>query len=298
MNRLINKSQFTFRQSKNGSLFNSYDRYMDKGSKYIKSVVLNYNGTVIDPYSIAQCSTLRRSLAENDIPISWKESREPDLDYNFNNMYNLITSEAIYRRWCDMKLTPPTHNDILNIQKRYNTLLPMNLLEHSKTIDGTSHTFEILKRDYNLKIGGISEFNENNTHLLDNQALHQGVEFDVSSTTRSSNLEDNTTPFKLYKLLGKLKTNNIYTVLRVSSTISGIRQGLNAGCWTVGVTRYSNYMCINTTDTISVQDIEKRNTISGDKLQAAGAHYIIDSINDLPIVLNDINDRMQEGEFP
>ena len=32
------------------------------------------------------------------------------------------------------------------------------------------------------------------------------------------------------------------SILKVDDTISGIEEGLEAGCWTVGVSKYSNYM--------------------------------------------------------
>ncbi len=37
---------------------------------------------------------------------------------------------------------------------------------------------------------------------------------------------------------------------------------------------------------------------AADKLFAAGAHYVIDTLNDLPSVIDSINQRLAKGERP
>ena len=48
----------------------------------------------------------------------------------------------------------------------------------------------------------------------------------------------------------------------------------------------------------SVEDYERRLQRSYDILGRAGAHYVIDTINDLPTVLDDVNRRLASGEHP
>lgn len=85
----------------------------------------------------------------------------------------------------------------------------------------------------------------------------------------------------------------IQEVVKVDDTVTGIGEGLNAGCWTVGVAAYSNYMDINTLDG-NIANLEERLSVSRKTLEDSGAHYvIIDSIVDLPRVIDDINDRMK-----
>lgn len=48
----------------------------------------------------------------------------------------------------------------------------------------------------------------------------------------------------------------------------------------------------------STEDYERRLQRSYDILGRAGAHYVIDTINDLPTVLDDVNRRLASGEHP
>jgi len=106
----------------------------------------------------------------------------------------------------------------------------------------------------------------------------------------------------MYEYISAVFTVTLKLLLfQVDDTVSGIGEALNAGCWGVGVARYSNYMNINTLDeeaTLTPDDIQRRLEHSRDLLRNYGAHYVIDSIAELPEVCADINSRLARGETP
>ena len=65
----------------------------------------------------------------------------------------------------------------------------------------------------------------------------------------------------VYKNLDMLGITPIQSVIKVDDTISGVGEAVNAGCWGVGVTRYSNYMDVDTPEDgekLSEEEISKR----------------------------------------
>ena len=91
------------------------------------------------------------------------------------------------------------------------------------------------------------------------------------------------------------------SVVKVDDTISGIGEAMEAGCWGVGVARYSNYMDIDNFEheaTLSEAEIGERLKYSRELLNKSGAHYVIDTIKELPQVCADINQRLAKGEKP
>ena len=50
--------------------------------------------------------------------------------------------------------------------------------------------------------------------------------------------------------------------------------------------------------TLSEEEIQHRHEQTRDKLWAAGAHYVIDSIADIEPVIADVNVRLARGEKP
>ena len=108
-------------------------------------------------------------------------------------------------------------------------------------------------------------------------------------------------PFMVYRNLDLLDAWPIESVIKVDDTTSGVGEGLNAGCWAVGVARYSNYMNINTLEeeaTLSKRDLEHRLEKTREILRKAGAHYVIDSLANIEAVIQDVNARLARGERP
>ena len=69
----------------------------------------------------------------------------------------------------------------------------------------------------------------------------------------------------------------------------------------MGVARYSNYLNINSIEeanSLGEVEIERRTELTREMLRKSGAHYVIDSIVDLPAVIDDINARLARGERP
>ena len=105
----------------------------------------------------------------------------------------------------------------------------------------------------------------------------------------------------VYRNLDLLDVNPIQAVVKVDDTISGVGEALSAGCWGVGLARYSNYMDVDSFEhekTLDEEEIQRRLEHSRDLLRKSGAHYVLDTIAELPEVVADINARLARGESP
>ncbi|MBL8250647.1 MAG: phosphonoacetaldehyde hydrolase, partial [Candidatus Competibacter sp.] len=83
-------------------------------------------------------------------------------------------------------------------------------------------------------------------------------------------------------------------------TLPGIEEGLNAGLWTVGVAVSGNEIGLSLTDWEGLRPTEQARRRDGAyrRLLAGGAHFVIDSIADLPRCLEAIEARLARGEKP
>merc|ERR1712228_14378 len=109
-------------------------------------------------------------------------------------------------------------------------------------------------------------------------------------------------PFMLYQNLFNLGGIwPIDSVIKIDDTNSGIAEGLNAGCWTVGVYGWSNYTNMNSMEeweNMNETEQRQRRMKSRDKLIESGAHYVVESIVDIPNVVQMVNERLKSGESP
>lgn len=87
--------------------------------------------------------------------------------------------------------------------------------------------------------------------------------------------------------------------VKVDDAAPGISEGLNAGMWTVGLAVSGNEFGAtwDAYQTMSKRTLRCREHAAS-KLYAAGAHYVVDSLADLPGVIAHINARLAQGERP
>lgn len=88
--------------------------------------------------------------------------------------------------------------------------------------------------------------------------------------------------------------------VKVDDTVPGIEEGSNAGMWTVGVAVSGNEIGLPLADweALPAADQRQRRERAYQRLLTGGAHYVIDSIADLPRCLDAIEARLARGERP
>jgi phosphonoacetaldehyde hydrolase len=88
--------------------------------------------------------------------------------------------------------------------------------------------------------------------------------------------------------------------VKVDDTAPGIAEGLAAQMWTVGIAMSGNEVGLTEQElaALPVQERARRRQKAADLLMAAGAHYVIDTIADLPQAIAAIEARLARGERP
>jgi phosphonoacetaldehyde hydrolase len=92
----------------------------------------------------------------------------------------------------------------------------------------------------------------------------------------------------------------VQAIVAVDDTTVGIEAGLNAGMWAVGVSRSGNSVGLSLAELsrLSPADQQVRVALAERQLSAAGAHFVIDSVADLPDVLDKIEAELRAGATP
>ena len=85
------------------------------------------------------------------------------------------------------------------------------------------------------------------------------------------------------------------SAIKVGDTIADIREGRNAGAWSVGVILGSNEMALTAGEAAALAPEELRRRMGDVRLRmyAAGADYVIDDITELPALIECIDSRME-----
>lgn len=270
-------------------------------SKQVKACILDWSGTVCDKYVLAPALVFKRVFDKNGICVTMNQVRKPmGLRKDLHIREMLLNEGDIKQQWTTLFGKPPCDDDV---NRLYAEFIPAQLdclHDYSQLLPGACEAITHL-RNNGVKIGSTTGFNRAMVDILEKSANTQGVIFDSTVAGDEVTHGYRPAPHMLHKNLDNMNILPIETVVKVDDTAGGIGEGLNAGCWTVGVSRYSNYMNINGFDeenSLSNEEIERRNEKSAQILKDAGAHFVIDSIAELPTVVEKINTRLMIGVGP
>ena len=266
----------------------------------VKGMVLDWSGTVSDAYVIAPAIVFVDVFAKHGVEISMEEARGPMGLRKDLHIRELTKDPEIRDRWVKVHDAEPTQEDV---DKMFADFVPMQLDclgRYTKLLPGVAETTQQIQKN-GIKVGSSTGFVRSMVDILAEDARKQGFHPDVTVAGDEVVNGARPRPFMIYRNLDLLDVYPIQSVIKVDDTITGVGEGLNAGCWTVGITRYSNYMNINSleeAETISEQEVARRLEITRQMLITSGAHYVIDEFPELLAVIDDVNQRLARGESP
>jgi len=213
----------------------------------------------------------------------------------------LTEDPAIRDRWRAVHGSDPGPSDVDAMFSEFVPLQVDCLPEYAELLPGVVEMAQTLQNQLGVKIGMTTGFTRPMVDVLLAHAIEQGFNPDCTVAGDEVIHGARPRPFMVYRNLDLLDIHPIQSVVKVDDTTSGIGEGLEAGCWTVGIARYSNYMDINSLEVaaaLSDADIQQRLDHTRKLLWEYGAHYVIDEPIELLDVVNDVNARLARGERP
>ena len=276
-------------------------RYLKRYTGQVRACILDWSGTTADRYVIAPAVVFRDVFEKFGVPISMPEARLPMGLRKDLHIKAITEIPEVRQRWFDKYKAYPTQEDVNNMFKDFVPMQLDCLRKYTTLLPGAADTVKKLQNEYNIKIGSTTGFTKEMVDVLLEDAASQGYRPDSSVAGDEVMNGARPNPHMVYKNLDLLNVSPIQSVVKVDDTVGGVGEGLEAGCWAVGVSRYSNYMEIDSLEdeyNYSVDELEEKNKKSRDILIKSGAHFVIDSIIDLPKVVDKINDALAEGKTP
>ncbi|CAH3043142.1 unnamed protein product [Porites lobata] len=265
----------------------------------VKAVILDWSGTVIDCGVYSPAIVFSEVFKEAGVPITMEEAREPMGTHKKVHIRRITQMESVRRRWFEKFGQFPSEEDV---ERMFHNFVPMQLgclLDYSQMISGAVETVNVLRHEMGLKIGSTTGFTRAMVDIIKKPAAEQGYVPDVY-VAADDVPQARPYPYMVWLNAIKLDVNPIEALVKVDDTAEGVREGTSAGCWSVGLAKTGNYVALNEEEieALSEEDYERKISRAYDALASAGAHYVIDSINDLPPVIEDINRRLASGEKP
>ena len=266
----------------------------------VKGLVLDWSGTTADAYVLAPAVVFVEVFSKQNVEISMTEARGPMGLRKDLHIKALTEVPEIKERWKGVHGKYPDQSDV---DRMFEDFVPMQLDCLRKYTTLLPHVAELTQKfqKEGIRIGSSTGFVRSMVDILEEDAKKQGYTPDASVAGDEVVNGARPKPFMVYRNLDLMDVHPIQSVVKVDDTISGVGEALEAGCWGVGIARYSNYMDINSLEeikSIPEQEVQRRLANTREILQKAGAHYVIDTFDELPQVVEDVNQRLSRGERP
>ncbi|MCH9012829.1 MAG: phosphonoacetaldehyde hydrolase [Proteobacteria bacterium] len=266
----------------------------------VKGLILDWSGTTADIYVLAPAVVFVEVFKKHGVEISMAEARGPMGLRKDLHIKELTKEPEIRDRWKGVHGKDPDQG---NVDAMFADFVPMQLdclRQYTTLLPDVAEVTQKFQKE-GIKIGSTTGFVRSMVDILEADAKKQGYVPDASVAGDEVAHGARPKPFMVYRNLDLLDVHPIQSVVKVDDTVSGVGEALEAGCWGVGIARYSNYVDINSkahAESLSEAEMDRRVARTREILRQAGAHYVIDTFDQLPEVIADVNERLARGERP
>jgi phosphonoacetaldehyde hydrolase len=260
----------------------------------LQGVIFDWAGTVADHGSRAPVAALLKIFSAAGVPITIAEARLSMGLAKKKHIESILAIPRVRDAW----IAPPTQDDA---DRLYAQFIPQQLacLEaHSELIHGVAEAAHRL-RGRGLKIGTTTGYTRAMLDYLLARAREQGFEPDFSACPDEVPA-GRPAPYMCYLNAIHLRSYPMWTMVKIGDTPVDIEEGLNAGMWTIGITKTGNEVGLTQAEWDAATDDEKARLLAGaeEKLMAAGAHYVASSAAGCEEILDSIQARLDLGARP
>lgn len=258
--------------------------------------VFDWAGTIIDHGCQAPIVAFTELFSSLGISVPSEDIRRPMGLEKRDHLRAVLNLPAVAAQWSRQYGRLPGENDLDDLFKRFLPIQSRVVPRHMDIIRGAVEAVAHC-RMRGLKIGSCTGYSsEIMRGLL--PAARQG-RLSVDAIVCPDEVGGGRPmPWMVFENMRRLSVYPPHAVVKVDDTPVGMQEAINAGTWRVGITLTGNGVGLSAgeVDRLSIEERRSRADPVGVELVRAGAHFVIDSVADLPAVIDQINERLGRGE--
>jgi phosphonoacetaldehyde hydrolase len=264
----------------------------------IRLVIFDWAGTTIDPGSRAPLVPFVRAFAACGVEITQEEARGPMGLQKKDHIRALLQLPTIARRWRERHGNDASERDIDYLYRIFQPLQLEVLHEFARLAPGLIDCIGQL-RQRGIAIGASTGYFRAAAERVYQAAASQGYRPNFCVCAEDVP-EGRPAPWMIFRIMEALRCFPPASVVKVGDTVPDIGEGLAAGAWSVGILRSSSEVGCTEEEWKALPHAEQVRRLAAcrEKLLAAGAHAVVETLAELPALLDDIEQRLGRGEKP
>lgn len=264
----------------------------------VRAVVLDWAGTAVDYGCMGPVAVFIEVFKRHGVSVTTAEARGPMGLMKKDHVRRMCQMESVAARWQTVHGQRPDEQDVEAMYADVEPLLIASVARHADPIPGLLETVEQL-RAQGIRIGSTTGYTAPMMAVLCEEARRRGYAPD--SVVSSSDVPAGRPyPWMCYRNAINLGVYPLEACVKIGDTLTDIHEGLNAGMWTIGVTKTGNELGLTEAEVarLAPSDLRKQLDVIEKRLYEVGAHYVTESIEGSPAIIEGINARLARGERP
>jgi phosphonoacetaldehyde hydrolase len=267
------------------------------GSGYrgpVRAVISDLAGTTVDFGSCAPAGAFVELFQRHGIDVTTADARGPMGIHKKDHIQAMLELPHVAKQWASGHGHPWTEDDL---EMLYQNFIPMQLAalpKYGDVIPGVVETAEQL-RGRGIPVAVNTGYNREMLDIVLQKAREGGFVPDAALCAADVP-RGRPAPWMIFRLMEALNVYPPQAVVKIGDTIADIEAGLNAGVWTVGVTKTGNLVGLTQREleALAPSELETKVSDATRRFREAGAHYVIDSFAGLPAVITEIEKKLEQ----
>ncbi|NLV73977.1 MAG: phosphonoacetaldehyde hydrolase [Chloroflexi bacterium] len=265
-------------------------------TEQIRLVVFDWAGTTVDYGSSAPSDAFVRIFEDEGIRLTRAEINTPMGMEKRAHIRTLLTSPSGARQWLAIHGKPAQDADIGRLYRAFEAVLEALLEARSVLLDGVVETVAAL-RAAGIAIGSTTGYSAKMMQYVAPCAAELGYQPDCIVTPEVTG-SGRPGPFMLLECMRRLDIYPPRAVVKVGDTAVDMREGVNAGAWSVGVLEGSSMLGLSAKEyaALTAEELQRLREDATARYRSAGADLVIGSIRELPQAIAALNRRLAEEQ--
>lgn len=259
----------------------------------LRALVFDWAGTTVDFGSLAPVRTLQKVFEQFGVPVTESETRRDMGLPKRDHLAAILSIERVQAAWQDSYHRAPIEFDTATLYECFVPLQFECLAQYSTVIHGVRQAVE-RARSRGLRIGSTTGYTRAMLDTLLASSTREGFTPECSVTPEEVGA-GRPLPFMIFENAIRLRVYPLGAIAKIGDTVADIHEGLNAGAWSIGVAATGNMVGLSKHDLDALPEADRAERLRAarERLQQAGAHYVIDTLDELEDVLDDIDLRLR-----
>ena len=265
----------------------------------VKLVIFDWAGTTLDYGCYAPAVVFIEVFKRRGVQITMEQARRPMGLKKLDHIRAISQQDEVAKLWREVHGKQCTEANVQDMfEKDFVPLQVACIADYSKLIPGTIEAVNELK-GRGIKIGSTSGYFTEAMEINFREAKKQGYEPDVNACA-SDVPAGRPEPWMVMSNMQQARVFPPQAVVKIDDTKPGIEEGLNAGTWTIGLSKTGNEVGLNEKElaALSTEEVKRKVDRAAEGLAKAGAHYVVEAIGDVPPLITEIEQRLKMGDKP